>query len=247
MMNRLAKCVFLALAFVTAWCPAVIAAGDAPETGFVNKVFRQAGHESMYVVFIPHNYDGSKPYPTILFLHGLGQSGTDGLAQAGRGLATAIRKREHDFPFIVVFPQSHDRTWLADSTDGKRAVAILDCVGQNYRVEINRVYLTGYSMGGEGTFSIAAAHPNRFAAIVPICGGIDTSIAPKLKNTPIWCFVGDADAVSTVTDLRLLMRAITKAGGRPIYHEYPGVGHDCWDQTYDNPDVYEWLLTHKLR
>jgi predicted peptidase len=100
-------------------------------------------------------------------------------------------------------------------------------------------------MGGEGTFSVAAASPERFAAIIPICGGISPSLAPRLKDIPCWCFVGDADAASTVTLNRLLMKAIKKAGGRPIYHEYPGVGHDCWDQTYDNPDVYEWLLLQK--
>lgn len=244
-MNRPTQCILLTLALFTAWRPTVIAAGDAPDTGFVNKVYRQAGRESKYVVFIPHDYDGSKPYPTILFLHGLSQSGTDGLAQAGRGLATAIRKRERTFPFIVVFPQSQDRTWLGDSPDGKRALAILDEVSKNYRVDTKRVYLTGYSMGGEGTFSVAAASPERFAAIIPICGGISPSLAPRLKDIPCWCFVGDADAPSTVTALRQMMRAITKAGGRPIYHEYPDVGHHCFDQTYDNPDVYEWLLLQK--
>ncbi|MFN0052334.1 MAG: dienelactone hydrolase family protein [Planctomycetales bacterium] len=152
------------------------------------------------------------------------------------------RKRQcHSF-LAPLFP----RTWLADSPDGKRALSILDEVTKNYRVDTKRVYLTGYPMGGQGTFSLAAAHPDRFAAIVPICGGIDASLAPRLKDVSCWCFVGDADAPSTVTLNRLLMRAITNAGGRPIYHEYPGVGHDCWDQTYDNPDVYEWLLCHSV-
>jgi len=116
-MNTPVQYFLFTLAFFTVWRPSVVVAGDATETGFVNKVFRQAGHESKYVVFVPHGYDGSKPCPTILFLHGLSQSGNDGLAQAGRGLATAIRKRERTFPFIVVFPHSHERSWIADSPD----------------------------------------------------------------------------------------------------------------------------------
>ena len=245
-MNRPGRNSLITLALVTVGCSAIVAADAPSETGFVNRVYRPAGDESKYVVFIPHDYDGSKAYPTILFLHGLSQSGDDGLAQAGRGLATAIRKRERTFPFIVVFPQSRDRTWLAESADGKRALAIVDEVRREYRVDDRRLYLTGYSMGGEGTFSIAAAHPERFAAIIPICGGISSSLAPRLKDIPCWCFVGDADAPSTVTQIRLLVRAIMQAGGRPTYQEYPGVGHACWDQTYDNPDIYEWLLMQRL-
>ena len=253
--------VVLVLFFTSAFAYAVLghplltnalADDDKPTTGFINRVHRQADRDSKYVIFIPHDYDGKKPTPTILFLHGYSQSGTDGLVQAERGLAAAIRKRERSFPFIVVFPQAHLRTevadsWRAGSPDGKRAIAMLDEVRRDFRVDVDRVYLTGYSMGGHGTFSLAAAHPSRFAAIVPICGGASTSLVPQLRNVPCWCFVGDAEAPNTLTTIRILMKAIKDAGGRPIHHEYPGVGHHCFDQTYENPDVYEWLLTQSTR
>ena len=124
-------------------------------------------------------------------------------------------------------------------------MAILDEVERNYKVDAGRIYLTGYSMGGSGTFSLATAFPNRWAAIVPICGNGVPRLAKRIKGIPCWCFVGDADSASMVFGLRSMMRAIHKAGGRPIYHEYPGVGHNCWDLTYANPDLYEWLLLQK--
>jgi predicted peptidase len=202
------------------------------------------GNGSKYVVFVPHDYTGNQPAPAILFLHGLGQSGDDGLIQAGRGLGDAIRSREQTFPFITIFPQSHERSWRADSEDGKAALEILDEVQKQFNIDPRRIYLTGYSMGGEGTWSLAAARTELFAAIVPICPGNDTTLVTKLKDTPCWCFQGDADAVDTVNLTRSMILAIQKAGGHPIYHEYPGVAHNCWDLTYANPDLYEWLLLH---
>jgi predicted peptidase len=180
-------------------------------------------------------------------LHGSGSSGTDGRAQVQGSLAGAIRKREKDFEFIAVFPQSHESSWLADSKDGKRALTILDQVAREFRVDTKRVYLTGISMGGQGTWSLAAAHPERWAAIVPICHGGDTKSVAKFKDIPCWCFHGDADKVIPVAQSREMIRALKKAGGQPLYHEYPGVDHNAWDRTYANPDLYEWLLLQKRK
>jgi predicted peptidase len=220
---------------------------DNARTGFINHTYRDSkGSQSKYVVFIPHAYTRETASPAILFLHGMGQSGNDGLAQAGRGLGEAIRHREQTFPFITIFPQSHNKTWLADSEDGRRALAILGEVQRQYSVDPRRTYLTGYSMGGEGTWSLAAAHPGRFAAIVPLCPESDAALAPKLKNLPCWCFMGDADDLAGLNRTRRMLLAIQNAGGRPMYHEYPGIGHNCWDLTYANPDLYEWLLSQAL-
>jgi predicted peptidase len=113
-------------------------------------------------------------------------------------------------------------------------------------VDTTRVYLTGISMGGEGTWSLAAAHPRRWAAIVSICGGGDPKNAPPIKDIPCWCFQGDADK-GVVGQSRIMIKALGDAGGRPLYHEYPGVGHNCWDRAYATPDLYEWLLEQKLK
>jgi predicted peptidase len=219
--------------------------GGAISMGFLDKVYKERGGlEVKYVVFIPYEYDGKRAFPVILYLHGAGLTGTDGREQVKGSLGEAIRRREKTFPFIVVFPQSHRGSWQADSADGKRAVAILDDVLRSYAVDAKQVYLTGVSMGGEGTWSLAAAHPDRWAAIVPLCGGGDPRTAAKIKGIPCWCFHGDADQPERS---REMIRALKRAGGRPLYHEYPGIGHNCWDLTYAMPDLYEWLLLQKLK
>jgi len=154
-----------------------------------------------YVVFVPHAFDVRQEHPAILFLHGLGQSGDAGKVQAERGLGQVIREQERKSPFIAIFSQSQQRSWPADSADGRRAVQILEVVQREYNVDARRIYLTGYSMGG--------------------------------------------DDLSAVNQTRAMLRAIADAGGRPIHHEFPGVGHNCWDLTCANADLYEWLLTQR--
>ena len=188
-------------------------AGD-DKTGFINKVYKGPEGEGKYVVFVPKDYKGDKEYPLILFLHGSGSTGTDGEKQVKGGLASAIRKKK-DFPFIVVFPQSQKKTWQAKSDDGKRAMSILAEVQKAYKVDSKRIYLTGLSMGGFGTWSFAAAYPQRWAAIAPICGGGSTQAAEKIKNIPCWCFHGDEDPTVNVKQSRSMIEALKKAGGMP--------------------------------
>lgn len=210
--------------------------------GFVGKVYRSAdGAESKYVVFVPHG-DASPLWPAIVYLHGSGYVGRDGRAQLTGSLANAIRQRESGFPFLVVFPQAQAGSWQADSPDGRRVMAILDEVGREFPIDSARVCLTGCSMGGEGTWSLAAAFPERWAAIVPLCGGGDPETAARFKDIPCWCFHGDADRMIPPELSRRMVSALRKAGGRPIHHEYPGVDHNCWDETYANPELFEWLL-----
>lgn len=214
-------------------------------TGFVGKTYEAKGDVSKYVVFIPRNHDTGKPIPAILFLHGSGLQGTDGRRQLTGALAHAIHQQVNSFPFIVVFPQANEGDWQFESPNGRRAIAILDEVCSEYDIDESRVFLTGLSMGGEGTWSLAAAHPNRWAAIVPICGGGDPSIAERIKHIPCWCFHGDADRMIPPTCSREMVEAIRIAGGTPTYHEYPGIGHNCWDLAYARPGLYEWLLSQE--
>lgn len=223
-------------------------ADEAPKTGFVDKTFKNAdGTTSPYVVFVPKDYDGKKEYPVILFLHGSGETKGGKQTPVQVGIGPAIKKREKDFPFIVVIPQSEKRTWKADSDDAKRALAILDEVEKDYKVDKKRQILSGLSMGGMGTWSIAQATPDRWAAIVPICGRGDTSKADKIKDIPCWCFHGDKDAAVKVEGSRDMIEAIKKAGGNPKYTEYPGVEHNSWDKAYGTDELYKWLLEQKKK
>lgn len=225
-------------------------AQDKPKTGFVEKTFKNAdGTTSPYVVFVPKDYDGTKEYPIILFLHGAGETNNPKAKKEGKmpvevGIGPAIKKREKDFPFIVVIPRAEGFGWTATSANGKRALAMLDEVMKEYKVDPKRQYLTGLSMGGMGTWSIAIAHPDRFAAIAPICGRGDTSAAAKIKDLPCWCFHGDADTAVKVEGSREMIDAIKKAGGEPKYTEYPGVGHNSWDKAYGTDELYTWFLKH---
>jgi predicted peptidase len=223
-------------------------AGGEKQTGFLDKVYKGSdGYEAKYVVFVPHGYDGKKKYPVILFLHGSGETGTDGQKQVKVGLGPAVKKRDKSFEFIAIFPQSHKRNWRAGSEDGMRALAILDEVEKDYQVDAKRVYLTGLSMGGYGTWSLAAAHPERWAAIVPVCGGGNAKDAEKIKDIPCWCFHGDADKAVKVELSRTMIQALKDAGAQPRYDEYPGVGHNSWDRAYATPELFEWLLQQKRK
>lgn len=228
---------FLFLAPMTAF------AADPPATGFQNKVFQNAdGHTSPYVVFVPKGYDGTKPMPVILFLHGSGETKGGKKQPAEVGIGPAIRKREATFPFITVIPQSEKRTWKADSEDGQRALAILAEVMKAYKTDPNRVYLTGLSMGGYGSWSLAAAHPEKWAALAPVCGGGDPNTVSKFQNIPVWCFHGAADKGVPVARSREMISALKTAGAKPKYTEYPGVPHNCWDKAYGTDELYSWLL-----
>ncbi len=235
-------------ALLLGFLPAFALAADKPTTGFVDETFKNAdGSESPYVVFVPKSYDGTKPYPVILFLHGSGETKGGKQKPVEVGIGKAIKAREATFPFITVIPQSEKRTWNADSDDGKRAMAILDEVEKAYKTDPKRIYLTGLSMGGYGTWSLAAAHPEKWAAIAPICGGGHPEDAEKIKNIPCWCFHGDADTAVPVKKSQEMIEALKKAGAEPKYTEYPKVGHNSWDKACATDELYTWLLEAKKK
>jgi predicted peptidase len=244
-------CFALKVALITGLAGAD-AEGQPPadvKTGFIDCVYKgdeAKDGESKYVIFVPKDYKGDKDYPCILFLHGAGESGSDGKKQTTVGLAKAVKAREKkgSFPFITIFPQSNPRGWTASSGPGKTAMAILAEVRKNYKVDANRIYLTGLSMGGGGTWSLAVAHPDMWAAIVPICGagGAKAADMEKIKDIPCWVFHGDADPTVKVTVSRDLVAALKKAGSNVRYDEFPGVGHNSWDRAYAKDELYTWLL-----
>src|SRR5262245_41898092 len=226
-----------------ATCFVLLVAGQAgaqvdAKTGFLNRLYKGPEGEGKYVVFVPHDYTGDKAYPLILFLHGAGSTGNDGEKQVKSGLAPHIKKAEKSFPFLVVFPQSQEKTWKAGSKDAKRALSILAEVEKTYKVDPKRVYLTGLSMGGSGTWSLAAALPEKWAAVVPLCGRADLDSASKIKDLPTWCFIGDEDKKELVDNNRSMIKALKAAGGNPSYDEYKGVGHNCWDRAYSTQALF---------
>lgn len=228
-------------------------ADDKPQTGFIDKTFKNAdGTASPYVVFVPKSYDGTKEYPIILFLHGAGETKNPKAKKEGKmpvevGIGPAIKTREKDFPFIVVIPRAEGFGWGADTANARRALAMLDATMKEYKVDPKRQYLTGLSMGGFGTWSIAAAHPKRWAAIAPVCGGGNPKDAEKIKDVPTWVFHGDADPAVPVQRSRDMVEALKKAGGKPKYDEYPGVGHNSWDKAYGTDELYRWMLEQKKK
>jgi predicted peptidase len=228
--------------------PSLAFAAPPTTSGFHERTIKDAdGKEAKYMIFVPDGYkaDGDKEWPIILFLHGSGETGNDGKKQAGTGLGPAIRNQEKSgihFRFFAVFPQSQDRTWGASSKDGERAVAILEEVEKEYKIDAKRQYLTGLSMGGFGTWSFAAKYPDRWAAIVPICGGGNPASAEKFKDIPCWCFHGEADPTVNIEKDREMVKALKEAGGKPKFTTYPGVGHNSWEKAYATPELYHWLL-----
>ncbi len=183
-----------------------------------------------YLLFLPRGYEkGSEKYPLMLFLHGAGESGNE-LQKVKKHGPPKIVETKHDFPFILVSPQSPGRGW-----DKEVLNALLDDVIANYRVDPDRVYLTGLSMGGFGTWALAAAHPERFAAIVPICGGGNPADAPRLKGLPVWVFHGAKDPTVSLARSEAMVKALKEAGGNVKFTVYPEATHDSWTRTYNNP------------
>jgi len=212
---------------------------------FVEKVHRGPdGAEAKYAIYVPSAYDGTKSVPAILYLHGSGPRGSDGRAHLATGLAKVLRERHPDFPFLAVFPQARaGEDWQAGGPGARRGLAILAEAEKEYRIDPDRVALTGVSMGGAGTWSLAAAEPGRWSAIVPVSHGGDAATAGKLVGVPCWCFHGAADKMIPPQQSRDMVEAIAKAGGRPLYQELAGVGHnDCAERVYASPDLVEWLL-----
>jgi acetyl esterase/lipase/prenyltransferase beta subunit len=212
--------------------------------GFHLRTLKTEQGERRYSLFLPDGYDGQKAFPVVLFLHGSGERGEDGILSAQVGLGAAIARQPDAYPFIAVFPQAK-RTWAADSDDAKDALAALDEVMKSFKVDPSRVVLTGLSMGGSGSWSNAAAHPERFSAVVTVCGTGKPEMAQTLKNLPIWCVVGDADRERAVLNAREMVAALRDAGASARETEYRGVPHNSWDRAYSDPAIIEWMLAQK--
>ncbi len=201
-----------------------------------------------YLTYLPDDYATSdKSYPLILFLHGMGERGDDLETIKTEGLTKKLESGD-DLPFIVIAPQCPLNTKWEVHLDVLRL--LIDEICNTHRVDTSLIYCTGLSMGGSGTWSLATTYPYLFAAILPICGRERNELdfperLKKIVHLPVWCFHGDADPVVPLESSIYLTENLKAYGGHPILTIYEGVEHDSWTQTYANPEIYTWLLSHQ--
>jgi len=192
-----------------------------------------------YLLWLPSEYkkDKKKTYPLLIFLHSSGERG-DTMDLIKKHGPPSFVESKPDFPFITVSPQCPLGQWW----NVEDLQQMLEQILKIYRVDTRRIYLTGLSMGGFGTWSWASKYPNQFAAIAPVCGGGDIQFADELKNTPVWAFHGEAYPVVPVKRTIEMVEAVNANGGSARMTIYPGVGHDSWVNAYNDEELYKWLL-----
>lgn len=213
-----------------------------------------------YRLLYPLNYNKNKKYPIVVFLHGSGQRGNDNESQligVPKHLTDTVGRIKYPC-FILVpqcskkdvwvkfpnFPSSLETTRIA-TPSAALTLEKLDLLIKNLPIDRKRVYVTGYSMGGEGAFDFLTHRPDLFAAAVPICSVSDTAKAKLISKIPIWAFHGDQDEVNNVKYSRLMIAALEKHNGNPKYTEYHGVKHNSWTKAYDEPGLFDWLFSQR--
>jgi predicted peptidase len=256
-MNRVLLLTITLGALGLAACASTRRAPAARGTGFVFETLHERGIEYRYAVYAPRGYDPARPWPLVVFLHGAGESGTDGTKMVAVGLGPAILRRATRWPAIVVFPQkpSEGTEWE------EHEPAVLEMVArarQVYTVDPQRIYLTGLSQGGHGTWVLGARHPDLWAALAPVCGYVESrragtgafrgtvaELAEAVKALPIWALHGDADDVVPASETQAMIDALRAAGGTPKFSLLRGVNHNAWDPAYNDPALAEWLFAQR--
>jgi predicted peptidase len=223
-------------------------------------LFEQLPTGEKFAVYVPRGEAPKGGWPCIVFLNGSGECGTDGQRQLTQGLLPAALNKPEDWPFVIVFPQkpTQKSKWLEHKA---MVMACLDQAKGKWSVDQRRVYLTGLSQGGCGTWEIAAASPGVFAAVAPVCGfGDPAKVAPGVGSTPVWAFHGEKDDVVKPEQTRAMVGAIAAARGvkaEELQKDdgkagalrmtiYPDLNHGCWDRAYRDSGMGAWLLRFEL-
>lgn len=234
---------------------------------FQDRAIKIGTTEYHFRVFTPKGWSGKKKSPVILFLHGAGERGDDNMAQTRVGIGPAILRQQDSFPFVVVLAQCPRNRWWSEPAMQAQALKALDQTVAEFNGDPQRTYLTGLSMGGYGSWAIAANNADRFAALAIVCGGVVPpaglalpkeanppasadpygAVAAKLGKTPVWVFHGSADPAVPVSESRKMVEALKAAHGNVRYNEYEGVGHNSWDKAYSEPEIFSWMLSQKLK
>ncbi len=224
------------------------ASTQGPQAGgqYVQKMERQVTERIDYLLFLPAEYgeDDEKKWPLILFLHGAGERGDNIEVVKVHGPPRIVEK-DKSFGFIVVSPQCAKNDWWPNRME--TLAALLDEVESNYSVDPDRIYVTGLSMGGYGTWSLACRYPERFAAIAPICGGGIPFLARSLKDVGVWAFHGAKDEMVPLEKSKEMVEMVKSIGGQAKLTVYPEARHNSWTAAYNNPELYEWFLKHKKK
>lgn len=260
--NRVAPALLAALCLSLPAC--ATSGGFTPDKahGFVAR--QSAGHR--HHVYLPTGWSADKAWPVIVYLHGGGERGDDGDRPTQVGLGPVIARSGGAFPYVVVFPQCIKSQFWAEAPMRARVIEALDDAMREFHGDPARVYLTGHSMGGYGTWLIAARNPGRFAALAPIAGGVkppfgykvpeddlfkkgldpEAVVAQAVGHTPVWIFHGKKDWLVPIDNARRMLAHVKELGGDARLTELEGVGHRSDIPAYDLPAFWEWLGSHKL-
>ncbi len=224
----------------------LFSAGETFADGFEKTEYKADSSRTLqYALLKPQKVEDGKKYPLLLSLHGAGGRGNKNWER--NCLANKVlsgREMRGKFPCFILAPTvSKQGSWKGESMDD-----VLELVGKLLKklpIDPGRVYVTGQSMGGGGTYEALARKPELFAAGVPVCGGNKVSNAKKMASIAIWVFHGEKDRVVPVERGREMVEAIRKAGGKPRYSELPGVRHNSWTPAYKNQELWKWLFAQK--
>ncbi len=251
-MNLRFRTASLLMMILLAGCATTLPSPDRAHGAFVAREVEVDGAMRRYQVFVPARAASGEKPPVVLFLHGAGERGDDGAKQMLVGLAPYVRAHAATFPAIVVFPQVRENQgW--DDTDAF-ALAALEAATREFGGDRERTYLTGISMGGYGTWSLARQQPQRFAALVPVCGAVGKYLATapfaetarQFRDKPIWIFHGAKDDVVPPDQSRRMAAELKKIGARDAhYTEFPDADHNSWDPAYATPELWSWMFAQR--
>jgi predicted peptidase len=244
MLARITVCV----ALCTLFAPAILlSAEEAPVAGALQtaKVFEKQITVTVryeYLLSLPADYQKQEKWPLVLFLHGSGECGSD--IQKVKANGPPKFADEKPYPFILVSPQAPEDRWDIPSLN-----ALVDGLLKELKVDPDRVYVTGLSLGGGATWHLIASAPEKFAAAAPVCGwNPKAKTAEKIKNIPLWVFHGDKDKAVPLSHSQRMVDALKPLNAAEVkFTVYPGVGHDCWNQAYAEPELWNWLLAQKRK
>ncbi|MGD0893127.1 MAG: alpha/beta hydrolase-fold protein [Terracidiphilus sp.] len=232
------------------------------DTGFLNRVVVSHGLAYRFQVYLPEEWrrDDHREWPVILFLHGRGERGSEGMWQTQIGLPQAVRDHPERWPFVIVMPQCPLDHYWTDTDMLAMAMAALEQETTEFHGDPERTYLTGISLGGYGAWELARLHPQRWAAVAIAASGIFWSYAPErwqemavlpeqyaraLGRTPVWLFHGAEDNVVPLRESELMYDAFKASGGHIRLWVYQGLKHDSWTRAFDEPDLPRWLMAHR--
>ena len=232
------------------------------DTGFLNRRIDFHGVTYRFQVYLPEDWrrDDGKQWPVILFLHGRGERGSEGMWQTQVGIAEAVRNHPDRWPFVIVMPQCPMNAHWTDAPMLKLAIAALDQESAEFHGDLARTYLTGLSMGGYGAWELARLYPHRWAAIAIAAGGVFWSYEPDrwqqanvlpaqyarvVGRTPVWLFHGSLDTTVLPRQSELMFDAVKANRGNIRLWIYDGVKHNCWTRAFDEPELPRWLLAYR--